>query len=97
MRSGDPMTSEAKPSGTHYLFLLIVATVSRHPAGMSIREIADVLGYAPAIVAQCIALHLYLERQERAEMPIPPPREYVVPGPEDIITPGMLAPFKGRR
>jgi hypothetical protein len=62
---------------------------------MSVQAIGEVLGYRPDIIAQCIALHLYLERQNNEGMPIPPPREYVVPDPEDIITQGMLAPADG--
>jgi hypothetical protein len=87
---------ETKQYKTHYLFLLILATVSRVPSGMTVREIGEVLGYAPDIIAHCIALHLYLERQDREGIPIPPPSAYVAPGPEDIITRGMLAPPEQR-
>jgi hypothetical protein len=86
------MPPDAKTFRTHYLFLLIVATVSRVPNGMSVRDIGKTLGYAPDIIAHCIALHLYLERRNREGIPIPPPPDYVVPGPEDIITRTMLEP-----
>jgi hypothetical protein len=90
------MMAEAKQSKTHYLFLLIVATVARAPKGISVRDIGRALGYEPDVIAHCIALHLFLERRNDA-MPIPPPREYIVPGPDEIITRAMLAPAEGLR
>jgi hypothetical protein len=83
---------ERKQFKTHYLFLLIIATVSRASSGMTVRQIGEVLGYPPNIIAHCIGLHLYLERQNRQPVPLPPPDDYVVPGPNDIITRGMLEP-----
>jgi hypothetical protein len=85
-----------KQSRTHYLFLLIVAAVARAPRRITVRDIGRELGYEPDVIAHCIALHLFLERRNDA-MPIPPPIEYVVPGPDDIITRGMLAPAEGQR
>jgi hypothetical protein len=90
------MAPDAKTFRTHYLFLLIVATVSRTRNGLSVRQIGETLGYPPDTIAHCIALHLYLERRGREGMPIPPPSDYVVPGSEDIITRGMLEAPKGK-
>jgi hypothetical protein len=81
---------ETKQYRTHYLFLLIVATVSRASAGMTVEQIGEVLGYPPDIIAHCIGLHLYLECENRQPVPLPPPNDYVVPRPSDVITRGML-------
>jgi hypothetical protein len=61
-----------------------------------VREIGRQLGYNLDVIAHCIALHLFLERRNDV-MPVPPPREYIVPGPDDIITRAMLAPAEGLR
>jgi hypothetical protein len=89
------MAPDAKTYRTHYLFLLIVATVSRAPNGLTVRQIGETLGYPPDVIAHCIALHLFSERRDREGILIPPPANYVVPGPEDVITRAMLEPPKG--
>jgi hypothetical protein len=55
-------------------------------------ELGQALDTSPAVVAQCIALHLYLERKRVAEMPIPPPVDYWVPKPTDMISRELLEP-----
>ncbi len=82
---------------THYLFVQIVATVGLNGrGGMSVREIAGELKMAPDIVAHCIALHVHLERQTCLAMPIPLPKGYWVPEPDEIIDRVVLEPPGGR-
>ena len=44
------------------------------------------------VIAQCIGLHLYLERKRAAEMTIPPPADYWVPKTSDVIRRELLEP-----
>ncbi len=78
-------------SPTHMLFLRIVAAVNQ-TGPMTTAQLGEVLDVSPAIVAQCIALHIYLERKRVAEMPIPPPVDYWVPKPTDAISRELLEP-----
>lgn len=66
-------------SQTHYLFLRFIAAVGQAPRPMTVNELGKVLETSPDVIAQCIALHLYLERKRVEEMPIAPPADYWVP------------------
>ena len=76
---------------THKLFLRIVAAVNQ-TGPMTPIQLGHLLDMSPAVVSQCIALHLYLERKRVAEIPIPPPIDYWVPKPTDVITRELLEP-----
>jgi hypothetical protein len=79
-------------STTHSLFLRIIATVAQSDEPMTVLDLARVRDMSADFIAQCIALHLYLERRRVAEMPIPPPVDYWVPKPTDVITRELLEP-----
>jgi hypothetical protein len=78
-------------SPTHQLFLRIVAAVNLG-GPMTPVQLGHLLDMSPAVVSQCIALHLYLERKRVAEMPIPPPVDYWVPKLTDLISRELLEP-----
>jgi hypothetical protein len=82
----------SKTPSTHYLFLRIVAAVGQSSAPMTVSDLGRTLKADRGVIAQCIALHLYLERKRVAELPIPPPADYWVPKVTDVITPKMLRP-----
>ena len=71
---------------THYLFLRIFAEVSRAPKGLTVAEVAARMGCETEVIAHCIALHLYAQGKLESHFPIPPPRDYRVPGPDEVIT-----------
>jgi hypothetical protein len=78
-------------SPTHQLFLRIIGAVNL-TGPMTPVQLGQALDTSPTIIAQCIALHLYLERRRVAEMPIPPPVDYWVPKATDQITRELLEP-----
>jgi hypothetical protein len=81
-------------SPTHQLFLRIVAAVNQ-TGPMTPVQLGQLLDLSPAIICQCIALHLYLDRKRVAEMPIPPPVDYWVLKPTDVISRELLEPRRG--
>jgi hypothetical protein len=82
---------------THYLFLRIVAAVGQSPKPMTVGDLGKVLKMPPTVVAQCIALHLYVERKSVAQLPRPLPADYWVPCETDVITKKMLQPKQAGR
>jgi hypothetical protein len=74
-------------SSTHYLFLRIIAAVAEAPRPPTVEELSRELNTSPEIIAQCIALHLYMERKKSEDMVLPPPSDYWVPAADDVITP----------
>ena len=79
-------------TSTHYLFLRIVAAVGSSKRRMTVGDLGKAMKLSPEVVAQCIALHLYLERTRRDQLPLPPPSDYWVPRTTDVITRDMLRP-----
>ena len=77
---------------THYLFLRIIAVVSQSTKPMTVTDIAGALETHPDVIAHCIGLHVYLGRKRTAEMTIPPPPDYWVPGVTHVITRELLEP-----
>ena len=77
---------------THYLFLRLISLVSQSSAPLTVADLGRVLDIPSEVIAQCIALHLYLERKQVEELPIPPPADYWVPKVADVITRNMLQP-----
>ena len=77
---------------THYLFLRLISLVSQSSAPLTVADLGKVLDLPSEVIAQCIALHLYLERKQVEELPIPPPTDYWVPKAADVITRYMLQP-----
>jgi hypothetical protein len=82
---------------THYLFLRIIAVVSQSAAPMTVADIGKALGLPADVVAQCIGLHLYLERRQVAKIAIPPPADYWVPQSTDVISRDLLDPKRAGR
>jgi hypothetical protein len=82
---------------THYLFLRIVAAVGQSSKPMTVGDLAKALKMPAMVVAQCIALHLYIERKPVAQLPMPLPADYWVPGQTDVITKKMLQPKQAGR
>jgi hypothetical protein len=68
----------SKTPSTHHLFLRIIAAVQQSSTPMTVSDLAKALKTPGEVIAQCIALHLYLERKLVAELPIPPPADYWV-------------------
>jgi hypothetical protein len=91
-----PDTSSQTPS-THYLFLRIIAAVGQSSAPMTVSDLGKALNADPRTIAQCVALHLYLERKRVPEMSLPPPVDYWVPGDNDVISPELLRPERAGR
>jgi hypothetical protein len=83
---------ERRTPQTHYLFLRIIAVVSRSSSPLTVVDLGKALDLPPQLVAHCIALHLYLARTRARELPIPPPVDYWVPSPSDTISRNMLEP-----
>ena len=79
-------------TSTHYLFLRIIAAVGQSSAPMTVRDLGSALNADPRVIAQCIALHLYMERKRVTELPLPPPIDYWVPADKDVISPELLRP-----
>jgi hypothetical protein len=79
-------------SSTHYPFLRIIAAVSQSRASMTTVDLGRVLDTPPDVIAQCIALHLYLERKRIEEIPIPLPVDYWVPQATEVISRTLLEP-----
>ena len=59
---------------------------------MTVADIGKALELPADVVAQCIGLHLFLERKRVGEMTIPPPADYRVPNIDDVISREMLEP-----
>jgi hypothetical protein len=76
---------------THYLFLRIIAVVSQSSKPMTVSDVGTALELPADVVAQCIGLHLYLERKRVTEMTIPP-ADYWVPETNDVISRDLLEP-----
>ncbi len=87
---------DSMPS-THYLFLRIIAMVGQSTEPMTVSDLAKGLKTLCEVVAQCIALHLHLERKAVPELLLPPPADYWVPAHTDVITPEMLRPQQAGR
>jgi hypothetical protein len=83
---------EHHTSPTHYLFLRIVAIVGQSSKSVTVNDLAKTLRTPAEVIAQCIALHLYMERKRVAELPLPPPADYWVPADCDVISPDLLRP-----
>jgi hypothetical protein len=79
-------------SKTHYLFLRIIAAVAQSSTPMTVAALAKALDTDPDVIAHCIGLHLYLERKQVTEMPLPPPADYRVPALADVISGELLQP-----
>jgi hypothetical protein len=77
---------------THHLFQQIVAAVTRSSEPMTVVDLGAALNTPREVIAHCIALHLYLDRTQLAELPLPPPIDYWVPSVGDVITRDMLEP-----
>ena len=77
---------------THQLFRQIVAAVAQSSAPMTVTDLGAALNTPREVIAHCIALHLYLDRTQLAELPLPPPTDYWVPNVGDVITREMLEP-----
>ena len=84
-------------SSTHYLFLRIIAAVAEAPRPPTVEELSRELNTSPEIIAQCIALHLYMERKKSEDMVLPPPSDYWIPAADDVITRTMLRPKQAGR
>ena len=82
---------------THYLFLRIVAAVGQSSKRMTVGDLAQVLKTPVKVVTQCIALHLYADRKQVAQLPLPLPADYWVPNETDVITKKMLQPKQAGR
>jgi hypothetical protein len=81
---------------THYLFLRIIGVLGQSTKPM-IEDLSTALNTPSDVVAQCIALHLYFEKQRVAQVPMPLPVDYWVPTGADVITSQMLRPKQARR
>ncbi len=64
---------------------------------MTVADVGKALGLPPDVVAQCIGLHIYLEKKEVAEITIPPPADYWVPRITDVISRALLDPKRAGR
>jgi hypothetical protein len=82
---------------THYLFLRIIAMVGQSAKAMTVADLATALKTSCEVVAQCIALHLHLERKIVPELLLPTPADYWVPGETEVITSSMLRPAEAGR
>ena len=82
---------------THYLFLRIIAIVSQSSRKMTVADIARALSTPADVVAQCIGLHLYLEKKQVSELTIPPPTDYWAPRSTDVIGRDLLEPKRAGR
>ena len=97
MAKGDSALERATSANTHYLFLRIIAVVGQSSTPMTVTDLARALKADPKVIAQCVALHSYLERNGVGEPALPPPPHYWVPGQSDVITTEMLRPRGARR
>ncbi len=79
---------------TQHLVLRIMAAVVQSPRPMTVADLAEALDTSPDLIAQCIALHLYLERKQAA-VSLAPAGDYSVPGPGAVITSELLKPSRG--
>jgi hypothetical protein len=77
---------------THYLHLRIIAVVAQSTKPMTVADVSSALEVPADIVAQCIGLHLYLERKRVSQLTIPPPADYWIPKAGDVISRDLLEP-----
>jgi hypothetical protein len=91
------MGQQQRTPKTHYLFLRIIAVVSQSTKPMTVIDIGKALQLPADVIAQCVGLHLYLERKRVAEMTIPPPADYWVPKTNDVISRDLLEPKRAGR
>jgi hypothetical protein len=85
--------AKATTPDSHWLFLQIVATVSRSRGQrLSVSAVAKELGLAPSVIGHCIALHQLLERDPGLTISLPLKETYRIPGPDDVIDRAMLEP-----
>jgi hypothetical protein len=95
-RDGQEATMARAKSSTpnsHWLFLQIVATVSRSRGQrLSVSAVAKELGFSPSVIGHCIALHQLLERDPGLTISLPLKETYRIPGPDDVIDRAMLEP-----
>jgi hypothetical protein len=81
---------------THYLFLRIIAMVGQSTKPMTVDDLSKALNTPSDVVAQCIALHVYSEKQEGAQLSMPL-ADYWVPTGARVITSQMLRPKQAGR
>jgi hypothetical protein len=82
---------------SNYLFLRIIAVVSQSANPLTVSDIATLLKTEADVVAHCIGLHKYLQRNRAAELPIPLPSDYWAPAASDVISREMLEPKSAGR
>jgi hypothetical protein len=86
-------TAKSTTPNSHWLFLQIVATVSRsRDQRLSVSAVAKELGLSPSVIGHCIALHQLLERDPDLTISLPLKENYRIPAPDDVIDRAMLQP-----
>ena len=85
--------AKSSTPNSHWLFLQIVATVSRSRGQrLSVSAVAKELGFSPGVIGHCIALHQLLDRDPGLTISLPLKDTYRIPGPDDVIDRAMLEP-----
>lgn len=81
---------------SNVLFSAIVATVAASGGQrITVRDVAERLGTAPAVAARCIAIHTYFRRNTAdrllaGTMELPPPADLAIPADDEVLDEARL-------